>query len=145
MAASDSPTLLHQPHSPEAKARSRRRRRRVVVAVVLGLVVAAYTYGALVERVIAEDRNDLLPEWAEALLIGTAFAFASLPVGWSIVARAIIPIPTLFLYLTVFLGKNPPLPFSAAFVMALIYAGALTVLSDYLADRPDRSRLGSRH
>jgi peptidoglycan/LPS O-acetylase OafA/YrhL len=141
---SDSPTAA--PHlSPEARARSRRRRRRVVVAVVLGAVVAAYTYGALAERVIAEDRNDLLPEWMEAVLLGAAVAAGSLPVAWSIVARAIIPIPTLILYLTVFLGKNPPLPFYAAFVMALIYAGALTVLADYLADRPDRSRLGSRH
>ncbi|HUN48840.1 MAG TPA: hypothetical protein VMU85_20075 [Stellaceae bacterium] len=146
MATGETTTLLHHHHhhSPEVKARARRRRRRVVVAVVLGIVVAAYTYGALVERVIAEDRNDLLPEWLEAVLLGTAFACGSLPVGWSIVARAIIPIPTLFLYLTVFLGKNPSLPFSAAFVMALVYAGALTVLADYLADRPDRARLGAR-
>jgi len=122
----------------------RRRLKRFLLAVMLGAIVAAYTYGALAERVIAEDRNDLLPQWSEALLLGAAFAVGSLPVRWSIIGRAIIPVPTLFLYLSVFLGKNPPLPFTAAFIMALIYAGALTTLTAYLADPAGRGRLGSR-
>jgi len=135
-----------QPHySPDVMAQARRRRlKRVLVAVLLGAIVAAYTYGALDERVIAEDRNDLLPQWAEALVLGTAFAVASLPVGWSILGRIIIPIPTLFLYLSVFVGKDPPLPFTAGFILALVYSAALTALSAYLGDRPERRLFGSR-
>ncbi|MBV9154011.1 MAG: hypothetical protein JO213_03815 [Alphaproteobacteria bacterium] len=134
------------PHySTQVVAQGRRRRlKRILVPVLLGIIVAAYTYGALDARAIAEDRNDLLPQGVEAALLGTVFAVASLPVGWSILGRILIPIPTLFLYLSVFLGKNPPLPFPAAFVLALVYAGALTTLSAYLGDRPDRPRLGSR-
>jgi hypothetical protein len=122
----------------------RRHLKRALIALLLGAIVAAYTYGALDETAGAEARNDLLPQWAEALLLGAAFAVASLPVGWSILGRILIPIPTLFLYLSVFLGRNPPLPFTVAFLLALIYAGALTTLSAYLGDRPNRARLGSR-
>jgi len=130
----------------DIRAQARKRRlKRLLVAVALGIVVAAYTYGALEERVIAEDRNDLLPEWAEAVLVGGAFAIGSLPVGWSILGRILIPIPVLFLYLSVFLGKEPPLPYGIAFTLALVYSGALTTLSSYLATHPDRPKLGGRH
>jgi cytochrome c biogenesis protein CcdA len=122
----------------------RRRMRRVWLVVMLGIVVAGYTYGALAERVIAEDRNDLLPQWLEAVLLGTVFALASLPSSSAILARIFIPVPTFLLYITVLTGKNPPLPNYAAFTIALAYAAALTVLSAYLAEVPERSRLGSR-
>jgi hypothetical protein len=122
----------------------RRRLGRVVLAAALGTVVAAYTYGALAERVDPAEWNDLLPQWLEAGVLGTIFAVASLPIVGAIVARAIIPVPTFVLYLTVLLGKNPPLPYYAAFPMALVYAGALTALSTYLAQRPERAKLGSR-
>ena len=122
----------------------RRRLKRVVLGAVLGTVVAAYTYGALGERINPEEWNDLLPPWLEATLLGTIFAVASVPIAGAIIARAIIPVPTFLLYLTVFLGKNPPLPYYVAFPMAAAYAGALTVLSTYLAERPERSKLGSR-
>jgi hypothetical protein len=131
-------------YSSDILARARwRRLKRVWLAVVLGLVVAAYTYGALAERV--DDRNDLLPQWLEALLLGLVFALASLPVASAILARAAIPLPTFLLYLTALIGKNPPLPFYAAFAVALAYAAALTAFSAFLAERPERSRLGSRH
>ena len=134
------------PHRSAAILAQARRRhlKRFVLAPVLGAIVAAYTYGALGERVNPADWNDLLPAWVEAIALGAVFATASLPIPGVITARAIIPVPTFLLYLTVFLGKNPPLPYGAAFLLALTYAGALTVLSAYLADRPGRSRLGSR-
>ena len=132
-------------HSPDVLAQARRRRsKRVLVAVLLGAIVAAYTYGALDQRVIAEDRNDLLPQWAEALVLGAAFAVASLPAGWSVLGRILIPVPTLFLYLSAFTGKEPPLPFTAGFILALVYAAALTTLSAYLGDRPERRLFGTR-
>jgi hypothetical protein len=132
--------------SSDIRASARRRRlKRLLVAIALGVVVAGYTYGALEVRVIAEDRNDLLPEWAEALLVGGAFAIGSLPVGWSILGQIVLPIPTLFLYLSIFLGKDPSLPFGVAFTLALVYSGALTTLANYLATHPDRPILGGRH
>jgi hypothetical protein len=111
--------------------------------VLLGCVVGAYTLGALSERVIAEDENDLLPVPLEALIIGAAFTLASLPTAWSIVGRVLIPVPTFYTYLTVLLGKDPPLPFYAAFVVAGLYSAALTALSRDLAERPTRPKLGS--
>lgn len=133
----------HRARDVFAQAR-RRHLKRFVLAPVLGAVVAAYTFGALGERVNPQDWNDLLPQWLEACLLGAIFAVASLPVPGVVLARALIPIPTFLLYLTVLLGKNPPLPYAAAFPLAIVHAGALTVLSAYLAERPERSRLGSR-
>lgn len=137
------PALSERSHDVIARAR-RRRLNRVLTAVLLGGVVAAYTLGALGERVIAEDENDLLPVPLEALLLGAAFAVGSLPVAWSVIGRIMLPVPSFLLYLTVLIGKNPPLPFYAAFALAGIYSAALTALARHLADRPTRSMLGSR-
>jgi hypothetical protein len=123
----------------------RRRLNRVLSAVLLGSVLAAYTLGALDQRVITEDQNDLLPAPLEALLLGAAFAMGSLPVAWSIIGRILLPMPTFFLYFTVLIGKDAPLPFYAAFSMAVVYSAALTALARQLADRPTRPALGSRH
>ncbi|HEX6842037.1 MAG TPA: hypothetical protein VF113_10920 [Stellaceae bacterium] len=132
-------------YSRDIRAQARRRRlARVTLAASLGTVVAAYTYGALGQRVDPAEWNDLLPQWLEAAALGAIFAVASLPIAGAIIARAVVPVPTFVLYLTVLLGKNPPLPYAAAFVMALLHAAALTALSTYLAQRPERSKLGSR-
>jgi hypothetical protein len=131
--------------SRDIAARARRRRQnRVLGAVLLGCVVAAYTLGALGQRVIAEDENDLLPVPLEALLLGAAFAVGSLPVAWSIVGRILLPVPTFFLCFTVLIGKSMPLPYYAAFAISGVYSAALTALARSLADRPARSLLGSR-
>jgi hypothetical protein len=127
-----------------AQALRRRRFRRVMLAVLLGFVVWGFTLGALGQRIIAEDQNDLLPVPVEAILLSIAFVAGSLPSGWSVVGRVLLPVPTFFLFLTVFLGKDPPLPFYAAFALAGVYAAGLTTLARYLADRPGRAMLGSR-
>jgi hypothetical protein len=119
-----------------------RRVRRMLTALVMGAVVGAYTLGALATRV--SDNDDLLPVWLEALVLGAAFAFAALPVNGAMLARALIPVPALLLYLSVFLGRSEPLPFAAAFVLALVHAIALTALSTALAERPHNALLGSR-
>jgi MFS family permease len=139
------PTPIPPKRSHDVLARARRRRfNRVLTALLLGAVVAAFTLGALGQRVVAEDQNDLLPVPLEALLLGTAFAVGALPVAWSIAGRILLPVPTFFLYLTVLIGKSAPLPFYAAFVIAGIYSAALIILSRHLADRPKHSLLGSR-
>jgi hypothetical protein len=122
----------------------RRRLNRVLTAVLLGCVLAAFSLGALDQRVIAEDRNDVLPVPLEAVLLGAFFAVGSLPVAWSIVGRIMLPVPTFFLYFTVLIGKADPLPFYAAFALAGVYSAALTALARQLADRPVRAVLGSR-
>ncbi len=141
------PNELHAPPpsgSREVLHQARRRRMmRVLTAVLLGCIVAAYTLGALNERVIPEDENDLLPVTWEALILGAAFTLASLPTAWSIVGRVLIPVPAFYIFLTVLLGKDPPLPFYVAFVVAGLYSAILTAISRDLAERPPRPRLGS--
>ena len=125
------------PHSPW-----RRRLRGTVFPLLFGAAVAAFTYGALSQRLT--DRDDLLPQHYEAIILGVAFALASFPRPWAIVARALIPVPTFLLYLSVFLGRTPPLPFGAAFTVAGCYALFLTALSAYFAERPRLVRLRAR-
>jgi hypothetical protein len=127
-----------------AQALRRRRFRRIMLAVLLGLVVWGFTLGALEQRVVTEDQNDLLPVPLEAFLLGAAFVAGSLPAAWSVIGRVLLPVPSFFLFLTVFLGKSPPLPFYAAFALSGVYAAALATLARYLADRPGRALLGSR-
>jgi hypothetical protein len=142
-ALSETPDPTHlRPREVLAQAR-RRRLLRVLTAVLLGSIVAAYTLGALNERVIPEDENDLLPVPWEALILGAAFTLASLPTAWSIVGRVLIPVPAFYIFLTVLLGKDPPLPFYVAFVVAGLHSAILTALSRDLAERPTRPRLGS--
>jgi hypothetical protein len=81
------------------------------------------------------DLDDLLPTSLEAAIIGLAFALASSPASWAIAARAVLIVPSFFLYLSVFLGKAAPLPFFAAFIMAVLYALVITALSSYFAER----------
>src|SRR5579885_3720932 len=104
----------------------RRRLMRIMAAVLLGAIVAAYTLGALNERVTPEDENDLLPATWEALIIGASFTLASLPTAWSIIGHVLLPVPAFYIFLTVLLGKNPPLPFYAAFAVAGLYSALLT-------------------
>ena len=89
-------------------------------------------------------RTPAAPLW-EAVILGGAFTLASLPSAWSIVGRVLIPVPAFYIFLTVMLGKDPPLPFYVAFVVAGLYSAILTALSRDLADRPTGPKLGSSH
>jgi hypothetical protein len=127
----------------ERQERPRRRRwRGLLFPLLFGFAVAAFTYGALSQRV--GDEQDLLPPPLEAALLGAAFALASLPRGWALAARAFLFLPTFFLYLSVFLGKDPPLSSGGAFAAAASYAFLFAALSSYFAERPRVIRLRSR-
>jgi hypothetical protein len=102
-------------------------------SAAVGAGVAGFTYGALELRIT--DLDDLLPNSLEAIILGLVFALASAPAGWAIIARAVLIVPSFFLYLSIFLGKPTPLPFFAAFIMAGLYALVLTALSSFFAER----------
>jgi hypothetical protein len=118
-----------------------RRLKDAVFPLISGAAVAAFTYGALGQRVY--DRDDLLSDPIEAALLGLAFALGAFPRRWAVAARALIFIPTFFLYLSVFIGKVPPLPFGGAFAGAGFYAFFFTALAAYFSERPRLLRLKS--
>jgi hypothetical protein len=123
------------------RARRWRRLRDALFPLLSGTAVAAFSYGALSERIA--DRNDLLSDPLEAGLLGFAFALGAFPRRWAVFARALILVPTFFLYLSVFLGKTEPLPFGSAFASAGFYALFFTVLSAYFSERPRSLKLRS--
>lgn len=104
---------------------------------LFGLGFAAFTWGALDQRI--SDTEDLLSAHVEAILLGLAFALASVPRGWALFARAALPVPVFFLYLSVLLGRNPPLPFYAAFAIAGCYSLFFTALAAHFSERPSDS------
>jgi hypothetical protein len=123
------------------RARRFRRLKDAVFPLISGVAVAAFSYGALGQRI--SDRDDLLSDPLEAALLGLAFALGAFPRRWAVAARALIFIPTFFLYLSVFLGKAPPLPYGGAFAAAGFYAFFFTALSAYFSERPRLLRLKS--
>ena len=123
------------------RARRWRRLRDALFPLLSGTAVAAFSFGALSERIA--DRNDLLSDPLEAGLLGFAFALGAFPRRWAVFARAFILVPTFFLYLSVFLGKTEPLPFGGAFASAGFYALFFTALSAYFSERPRSLRLRS--
>ena len=139
--------MMNRPSMPDLnktmrRARRWRRLRDAAFPLLSGTAVAAFTFGALSERIA--DRNDLLSDPVEAALLGFAFALGAFPRRWAVFARAFILVPTFFLYLSVFLGKTQPLPFGGAFATAGFYALFFTVLSAYFSDRPRVLKLRSQ-
>jgi hypothetical protein len=126
------------------RAHRARRLKDAVFPLISGAAVAAFTYGALGQRV--SDRDDLLSDPLEAALLGLFFALGAFPRRWAVAARALNFIPTFFLYLSVLLGKAPPLAYGGAFAGAGFYAFFFTALSAYFSERPRLLRLKShRH
>jgi hypothetical protein len=135
----------HSAHDLPKTTRRARRWRRLKDAgfpLLSGIAIAAFTFGALSERIA--DRDDLLSDPLEAALLGIAFALGAFPRRWAVFARALIFVPTFFLYLSVFLGKTQPLPFGGAFAGAGFYAFFFTALSAYFSERPRLLRLRSQ-
>lgn len=101
--------------------------------VILGAGLAAYTLGGLSERMA--DRHDLVPDAAQALVLGIVFALASGPWKGAIVARAILPLPSFLVFLSILSDRRPPMPFGAAFVMAGFYALFITASAAAIAEK----------
>jgi hypothetical protein len=108
--------------------------------LILGVGLASFVMGGLLDRV--PDPQDVLPPPIEGIFLGVVFALAAAPTRWAIVPRALLPLPAFLLFLVILTGRNPPLPFSIAFICAWLYALALTGYSTYVAHRGLRSRLG---
>jgi hypothetical protein len=133
---------MPDPAKTTIRARRWRRLQDAAFPLLSGTAIAAFTFGALSERIA--DRNDLLSDPLEAALLGFAFALGAFPRRWAVAARALIFVPTFFLYLTVFLGKTQPLPFGGAFAAAGFYAFFFTALAAYFSERPRLLKLRSQ-
>ncbi|MGB8840805.1 MAG: hypothetical protein WCC64_07015 [Aliidongia sp.] len=108
-------------------------------AVILGVALAAFTYGGLSERL--PDQHGLVPDWVEAAAIGLVFGLGALRGSWSIAARWLLPFPSFLLFLSILTDRHPPMPFFVSFVFALFYALFITAYAAYAAEKP---RLGAR-
>jgi hypothetical protein len=106
--------------------------------LIFGAGLAAFTWGGLAIR--PADQEDFFARPLEAVLIGIVFTLASFPGRWSMVPRLCMPLPTFLLYLAIFTGRVPPMPFLFAWFSAGASALFLTAYTAYLSSRSRRMR-----
>jgi len=109
-------------------------------SVIFAIGFAAFTLGGLSDRA---GEHDL---WLEALalpVLGLGFVLGAVPRAWSIVPRAILPLPTFLVFLTILTDRKPAMPFYAAFAAAAFYALFITSYASFLShrNRPDEKPL----
>jgi len=104
--------------------------------LIFGFGLAVFTWGGLEAR--PADQEDFFARPLEALMIGIVFAMASLPTRWAVAPRLLMPLPTFLLYLAIFTGRQPPMPFVAAWFSAGAAALFLTAYTVYLSSRSAR-------
>lgn len=107
----------------------------MIFPIIFGLGLAAFTLGGLAQRI---EPQDIVPAPIEAIVLGLVFALASMPRSWSILPRALLPLPTVLLFLEILTGRSPPMPFPVAFACAGVYALFLTAYSAYIAEQRPR-------
>jgi hypothetical protein len=105
-----------------------------VFQLILGIGVTVFTIGGLTAASNV-DQGDLMPQPVEALIIGVIFMLSAVPRGWALAFRALMPLPTFLIYLRILTGRQPAMPFDAAFFCALVYSLFLTAYTAYLAER----------
>ena len=112
--------------------------RKLLYAVIFAIGFAAFSVGGLSER---GGEHDPWLEGAALLALCLGFVLGSVPRAWSIVPRAILPLPTFLLFLTILTDRKPELPFFAAFVGAAFYALFITSYASFLShrNRPDEA------
>jgi hypothetical protein len=102
-------------------------------AFILGVALTAFTYGGLSDRL--PDQHDLVPDWAEAALLGVVFTLSALRGRWSIAPRWLLPFPSFLVFLSILTDRHPPMPFFVAFVFSLFYALFITAYAAYAAEK----------
>jgi hypothetical protein len=112
--------------------------RKLLYSVIFAIGFAAFSLGGLSERAGPHD------PWLESgalLALGLGFVLGAVPRGWSIVPRAILPLPTFLVFLTILSDRKPPMPFYAIFVSAAFYAFFITSYASFLSyrNRPDET------
>ena len=102
-------------------------------AFILGVALAAFTYGGLSDRL--PDQHGPVPDWLEAAILGLVFTLAALRSSWSIAPRWLLPLPSFLLYLSILTDRHPPMPFLVSFIFALFYALFITAYAAYAAEK----------
>jgi len=112
--------------------------RKLLYALIFAIGFAAFTLGGLSEK---PGGHDPWVEGAALLALCLGFVLGSVPRAWSIVPRAILPLPTFLLFLTILTERKPEIPFFAAFVAAAFYALFITSYASFLShrNRPDEA------
>ncbi|GGF30882.1 hypothetical protein GCM10011611_41210 [Aliidongia dinghuensis] len=113
-------------------------------ALIFALGFAAFTLGGLTDRV---GEHEPWLEAATLVALGVGFVLGAIPRGWSIVPRAILPLPTFLVFLTILTDRKPVMPFYAAFAAAAFYALFITSYASFLShrNRPDEQPVDEDH
>ncbi|HEV2677810.1 MAG TPA: hypothetical protein VGV37_24980 [Aliidongia sp.] len=101
-------------------------------ALIFAIGFAAFTLGGL------SDRGGEQDPWLEVgalLALALGFILGAVPRAWSIVPRAILPLPTFLVFLTILTDRKPAMPFYAAFAAAAFYALFITSYASFLSHR----------
>jgi hypothetical protein len=99
---------------------------------IFAIGFAAFTLGGLAGR---GSEHDPWLEAAALLVLGLGFVLGAVPRAWSIVPRAILPLPTFLVFLTILTDRKPVMPFYAAFAVAAFYALFITSYASFLSHR----------
>ncbi len=112
--------------------------RKLFYAVIFAIGFAAFSVGGLSQR---PGEHDMWLEGAALLALCLGFVLGSIPRAWSIVPRAILPLPTFLAFLTILTDRKPPMPFYAAFAASAFYALFITSYASFLShrNRPDEA------
>ena len=111
--------------------------RRLLYTIIFALGFAAFSLGGLSE----DGDHDPWLVGVALLVLSLGFVLGSVPRGWSIVPRGILPLPTFLVFLTILTDRKPELPFFTAFVVAAFYAFFITSYASFLSyrNRPDEA------
>lgn len=112
--------------------------RKLLYSVIFAIGFAAFSLGGLSER--GDGRDTWLEDSALAVLC-LGFVLGAVPRAWSIVPRAILPLPTFLVFLTILTDRKPEMPFFAAFMAAAFFALFITSYASFLSyrNRPDEA------
>ncbi|HLZ67444.1 MAG TPA: hypothetical protein VKQ29_14515 [Aliidongia sp.] len=114
--------------------------RRLLYTIIFALGFAAFSLGGLSDR---PGEHEPWLEGAALVALGLGFVLGAVPRGWSIIPRAILPLPTFLVFLTILSDRKPEMPFFAIFASSAFYALFITSYASFLSHRhrPDEQPL----